>query len=430
MDTKDTKEEIRISVRGLVLSVLGSLCVLGVLCGESAVMHAQPGGFAMPDPKEMSGIPRPVDDLPSGSISVRLIRGALSNNIAGHPVALDIGGTPTVVKTDENGRAQFDKVPAGTKVKASADVDGEHLESQEFAAPAQGGVRLLLVATDPTKAAAPARTAAPAAIGTVVIGPQSRIVLQPRDEAVDVFYLLDIANNSTGPVSTAAPFEFNMPADAKGCGIMQGSSPQASLAGTHVVVAPPFAPGSTFVQVACEVPALTGGIDIEQRFPATLEQLAVVVKKVGETTLRSAQVREQREMPADGETFIAATGGAVAAGQVLELSVSGVPHHSPAPRRIALTLVVAIALVGTWAASGRVDDGPARAADRKRLVARRDKLMNELVRLEQDYRAGRLDDRRRAQRRAELVTSLEQIYGALDGDDTGPEPADRAGRAA
>ena len=378
----------------------------------------------MPDPKQMSGIPRPVDDLPKGSISVRLIRGALSNNISGHPVDLNIGGKVTTVKTDEAGRAQFDAVPPGATVKATTDVDGEHLESQEFVAPAQGGIRLMLVATDPTKAAAPATT------GTVVIGPQSRIVIQPREEAADIYFLLDISNAASGPVNTAMPFGFDMPPDAKGCGIMQGSSPQASIAGTRVSVALPFAPGSTFVQVACEVPAATGSVDLEQRFPAPLEQLAVVVKKVGDMTLRSPQIKEQRELPADGEIFIAATGGAVAAGQPLELSVDGIPHHSPAPRRIALALVVAIAIAGAFAASGRVEDAPAKAAERKRLLARRDKLFGELVRLEQDHRNARVDDRRYATRRAEIVTALEQIYGALDGDDTGPEPADRAGLAA
>src|SRR6185295_7211742 len=100
------------------------------------------------------------------------------------------------------------------------------------------------------------------------------------------------------------------------------------------------------------------------------------------TTLRSPQLKDQREFPADGEVFIAATGGAVAAGQPIELSVGGVPHHSPTPRRIALTLALVIALAGTWAASRPVEVVAAKAAERKRLVTRRDKLFNDLVRLE------------------------------------------------
>jgi len=207
-DTKGNKEH-----RKLLLGVLCSF--LGVLCAAPLV-RAQPGGFAMPDPKQMSGIPRPVDDLPNGAISVRLIRGSLSNNLTGHPVDLHVGPKVITVKTDENGRAEFKDFLTGTQgatVKATADVDGEHLESQEFPAPTRGGIRLMLVATDKEKKNAPA---APAASGPVVIGSQSRFVLQPREEAVDVFYLLDISNNQSVPVNPPAPFAFDMPDGASG----------------------------------------------------------------------------------------------------------------------------------------------------------------------------------------------------------------------
>src|SRR5205809_6889340 len=95
---------------------------VGVLvCVSSLAVHAQ---FQMPDPKQMAGIPRPVTDLPDGSISVRLIRGQLSNNIASHLVELHFAnGRVLKVNTDDAGRAQFDKVPAGEAVKATADVD-------------------------------------------------------------------------------------------------------------------------------------------------------------------------------------------------------------------------------------------------------------------------------------------------------------------
>src|SRR5215475_1855601 len=121
------------------------LCVLCVLCGgelfSMSSVHAQ---FQMPDPKQMAGIPRPLPDLPDGSISVRLIRGQLSNNIAGHPVEAHVNGRVVTVKTDDAGRAQFDKLQAGASVKFTATVDGEALESQEFQIPAQGGIRLML----------------------------------------------------------------------------------------------------------------------------------------------------------------------------------------------------------------------------------------------------------------------------------------------
>ena len=79
-------------------------------------------------------------------------------------------------------------------------------------------------------------------------------------------------------------------------------------------------------------------MQLTQRFPATLEQLAVVVKKLGDIKLASPQLNRQQEMTASGETYIAATGGSVAAGQPIELSLDNLPHQSTLPRWIALSL--------------------------------------------------------------------------------------------
>jgi hypothetical protein len=184
------------------------------------------------------------------------------------------------------------------------------------------------------------------------------------------------------------------------------------------------------VQAAYQMPAATGSLTIAQRFPALLEQLAVVVKKSGNTTLSSAQVKEQRELPAQGEVFIAATGGPIAAGQPLQLEVGGIPHHSRTPRIIALGLAGIIVAIGIWMSGRPGGDASGSAGERKRLMARRERLFNDLVRLERERRSGRGDERRYAARREEILAALEQIYSTLDGDDTGPEPADRTGLAA
>jgi hypothetical protein len=76
-------------------------------------------------------------------------------------------------------------------------------------------------------------------------------------------------------------------------------------------------------------------------------------------------------------------------------------------------------------------DATARQAERKRLIARREKLFQELVRLENEHRRGRIEPPKFATRREELLQALEQVYGALDSDDISPEPADhRPGLAA
>src|SRR5262245_8396183 len=114
----------------LTVSIRFVLCVLCVLCGQK--VFAQ---FQMPDPRVMSGIPRPDEAQPSRTVSVRVIRGELSNNLPNQPVDLLVNGTPQTVRTGEDGRAQFTDLVPGARLKAVTVVDGERIESQEFAAP-------------------------------------------------------------------------------------------------------------------------------------------------------------------------------------------------------------------------------------------------------------------------------------------------------
>jgi hypothetical protein len=386
--------------------------------------------FQMPDPKQMSGIPRPVTDLPDQAISVRVIRGQLSNNLTGVPVELHIGNAKKVVKTDDGGRAQFDNVTPGVPVKAVAVVDGERLESQEFPAPATGGIRLLLVATDKDTAARDAAAAqAPAVTGQLSLGGQSRIILEPGDDSVQIYYLLEIVNAARVPVNPPSLFMLDMPGEAVGTSLLEGTTPKASVNGTRIRVAGPFPPGPTLLQVAAEIPSRDGAADITQRFPASLEQLAVVVKKIGATKISSPQLASQQDMAAQGEAFIAGTGGPVPAGQPIVLRLDDMPHRSPAPRWTALVLAMAIVGIGVWSVT-RPDDHAAQVAERRRLAARRQKLLNDLVKLEADYRTRKVDPARYQSRREALVASLEHVYGELDTDEASPEPTDPAGFAA
>ena len=298
-------------IRGAIASLAFGVAL--VLCAGSALVHAQP------DPRQMSGIPRPVTDLPDGSVSVRVIRGALTNNIPNQVVELHVGGKVLTAKTDDAGRAQFDKLTPGATLKATTVVDGEALQSEEFPAPAQGGIRLLLVASGGAGGgpAASAEPSVPAVAGEVTIGKQTRVVFEPGDETLAVYYLLEIVNNARTPVNPTTLFTFDMPTGTTGTGLLQGSSPLASVTGTHVLVRGPFPPGSTLVQVGGELPVTSGALDITQRFPASLEQFSLIVKKVGDMKVTSPQLTMQQDMAAEGETFIAGSGGRVAAGQSL-----------------------------------------------------------------------------------------------------------------
>jgi hypothetical protein len=392
-----------------------------------ALLASAPG-WPQPDPRQMSGIPRPDGQQAPRSVSVRVIRGAMTNNVANQPVELFVSGKAQTVNTGPDGRAQFENLTPGATLKAATVVDGERLESQEFPAPGAGepGIRLLLVASGGAAA-----SNVPAIAGELTIGGRSRIVIEPDEESIRVYYLLEILNNQSAPVNPSSVFMFDVPKEAQATAIMEGSPKEATASDNTIRVQGPFPPGQTFIQVGYALPAPNGSVQITQAFPATLDHLPVMVKKLGgTTTLSSPNIDRQQEMPLEGDNYIVGVGDRqIPAKQAITLTVGGLPHHSSTPRYIALVLAVALVLVGAWAA-WRPGDRKDRAEVRKELIARREKLFQELIRLEADARKGKGDPARYAARRADLVAALEHVYGALDTDDAGPEPADRAGRAA
>jgi hypothetical protein len=387
------------------------LTVLCVVCGWSLAA-------AQMDFRQASGIPRPVDDLPAGTISIRVIRGDLSHPVVNHPVELRVGDDVRTVNTDAEGRAEFVVATTGT-VRAATTVDGQRLESQPFPAPGAGAVRMLLVAADKEAAARAAEEARNAVTSPVVLGRESEIVLQPGDESVTVYYLLEIVNGAQTAVNPPQPFTFDVPLGAQGPTIIEAPDGKASVKGRTVLVKGPFPPGKMTVQVAYALRATTGEIEIEQRLPADLEHLAVIVRKFGDAKLTSPNISRQQEMPADGQVYIAGAGDAsIPAGQAITLNVTGLPHHSVMPRYLAMSLAGLIVLIGIFALRRPVEaDAP--GGERKRLVARREKLLQDLVKLERDHRRGRLDAARYAERRQVLMEALEHVYGALDGGDSG-----------
>jgi len=385
--------------------------VLALSCIPSIT---RPAAAQMPDPKQMSGVPLPVADLPPGTVTVRVVRGTMTNIITGQRVDL-IGPTPTSAKTNESGRAEFTGLQPGTRVRVATSVGAEQLESQEFAIPSNGGVRIALVATDSTaQPPAGSGSQAPAQIGTVVLGQQSRFIFEMGDEVLNSFAVLEIVNAGGTPVQTAQPVVFELPSDARGPGLLEGSTPQASVVDKRIIVRGPFAPGTTSLQFGYSLPISGGSLSFEQRFPLQLAQVSVMAQKVGDMQLQSPQIAEHRDMPLQGQTFIVGKGPAIPAGQVISFTFSGLPHQPVWPRNLALALALAILGAGVWAS---VRPGSAKPGDdgrRKRLDARRDRLFAELLSIEEQHRENTIDPERYAARRRELLTALERVYAQID----------------
>jgi hypothetical protein len=373
-------------------------------------------GSAMPDPKAMSGMPLPVPDLPVGSVTARVIRGSLVNPLAGETVELAGPGVSKTAKTDESGRATFSGLAPGTRLTVAVVVNGERVESQPFDVPNAGGIRVMLVASDAEidrKAAEDRKLAeGPAVTGAVVLGEQTRIVIESSDDALNVFYILQFVNTAKKPVDVGGPLVFDLPAGALGAGMMEGSAPNGVAAGNRVTVTGPFKPGDTMIQFAYSVPLGGKEIVLAQKIPVPVTRLSIVAQKLGSMQLASPQVTQKREMTADGQTYIVGQGGSVKAGDTVTLTLSNLPHRPTWPRNVALLLTLLVLAAGAWGATR--GPSPKQLGRQQQLHARRDKLFAELAALEEQRRKGTVDPRVYASRREHLVTALEDLYAGLE----------------
>ena len=380
---------------------------VAVILGFPAAADSQ---IPMPDPSEMSGLPLPSSDLPDASVSVRLIRSQLSNNITDHPVDLHNDEAVLTVSTDEFGRALFEGLEAGSTVSVSTQVGDEELVSRRFAVPTLGGVRVMLVA----EASPPSLpTAVPPGSGMISFGGDTRWVVEMSDEAVEVYYLLEAVNDGGIPVLSTVPVAFDLPYGAQGGVLLEGSTSQARIDGRRVSVAGPFQPGRTPINLAYVLPYSGGDLTIEQTLPVAVDQVAIVAEKHGDMRMTSPQITQSREMNAAVGRFMVGGGPRLAANETLSISLVGLPHHSVIPLRVALVLVGLFVVWCLWKSRARISvkgDG----LRRQQLEDRRDRLYIDLVRVETTHRTGTLADGPYALRRKVIFGQLERLYQRLE----------------
>jgi hypothetical protein len=398
--------------------------VLGAAC---LVLSAATASAQMPDPRAMHGQAIPAGDMPAASVSVRVIRQAMGNNVAGVSVELHGAGDVRRAQTGPDGRAQFTALPPGSRVHAVAVVDGERLESTAFAVPAAGGIRAILVAGlglgTAGAAAPPAATTAPPGAqtppaaagvdaGTLRFGNNTRVAIEFQDDTITVFYLLELVNPGTAPTALPSPLTFTLPDDAGGSALLEGASPLASLAGSRVSIAGPVPPGVTSVPVAYRIDSWGASHDIVQAFPLPIDQVAVGIQRLAGLTVQSAQAPHVNDASLGGQAFFVASGPTLPAGTPLRVTLSGLPHKSPWPLYAALALAGLIVAAGVWlSVRTPTHSGESR---RRQLEARRARGLASLAALDADHKAGRVATAPYEERRARLLADLERVYGELD----------------
>ena len=180
--------------------------VFGIWCMGFGIA---PNAQEMPDPSLIHGRSFPEPTLKDGTITVRVVREAIGNDAPGQQVRVTVGGATKTVTTDQQGRAEFTGLPAG-EGRAEATVDGETLQSRPFVVPSSGGLRVILVAglakaAERKKREEAEALKAPPTKGIVVLGGDTRIVMEFNNDTLFAFYLLEIVNSARTRIDIGGP---------------------------------------------------------------------------------------------------------------------------------------------------------------------------------------------------------------------------------
>lgn len=380
-----------------------------------ALAQMPPGGMPpMMDPTAMSGIPRPDPSVPPGQLMVRVLVGDFAHPAVGQEVTVDGAEGPKTAKADDAGRATFDGLAPGNTFMARVSAFGQQLASQPITMPAEAGVKVLLVlkADEQTQKALEAeaakipRTRDPQVLS---IGKRSHLILEVKDDVLQVFENLSITNQGTalfdpGPDGLVLPLADG----AKGAQAAGEVPPGFTVEGERAIFRGTIPPGGekTF-PIGFVLPYQEGAVEVVQRFPVALESLVAITDRFDGLGVEGEGLqRIEREL--NGRKFWLISGPPVRAGEMLRLRFTGLPRQSTWKRDIAVSLSLLLAVWGLAAVfSGRRDGEAARA----RLEAQRKSLLDEIVAI--DVAAAK-DGGKRAKRREELVEKLEEVYRQLD----------------
>jgi hypothetical protein len=192
--------------------------VLGGLALASPAAEAAPPG--MPDPMQMSGIPRPDANLAPGTITVRCLIATFANPAVGTEVTLEIttdaGLQIRKATTIEQGRATFSGLDEffDQSVVAKATIAGQSLQSQPFVLGRQMGVAVALVAAD--TGTAPAQPADPHGGQGDVPMPGKPFPLVGRPPGTLVVGALDLGAADAAGIGPIPDVEITLTATAPG----------------------------------------------------------------------------------------------------------------------------------------------------------------------------------------------------------------------
>jgi hypothetical protein len=350
------------------LAICSQAALLGT-CGLLLALASNPA-FAQDTPLDHKGTmsaPLFVEDLPVGSVSVRISRPSMTEPIVGADVVgswttKDGKAKSATVKTGADGRAIFAGVPVSSTFGAKATIEGKDLTTAQFTVPAQGGTRLLMIIgaqanqalNEMAKGAQPVALDKTNDLSVLRISSNSRMMVELREDAIGVMQNLLVENTSDKSFDPGQRGLFiPLPDGFAGAEKLPGGAELEIKEGAgvflHTLIPPTQAPGAA-VQVRVGYMLATHEtpeFDIVQPMPLGLQGGLILVPDQFPITLSAPGLRV---LPStrddDGNVMRMYDLDALAPGQALRMTVRGLPTRNQVGKWIAAGLVGLLIVAG------------------------------------------------------------------------------------
>jgi hypothetical protein len=348
------------------LAIVSQAALLGI-CGLLLALASSPALAQDPplDHKGAMSAPLFVEDLPVGSVSVRIARPSMTEPIVGADVVgswttKDGKANSVTVKTGADGRAIFAGVPISSTFGAKATIEGNALTTAQFTVPAQGGTRLLMIIGAPAALSEMAKGVHPDALdktsdlSVLRISSGSRMMVELREDAIGVMQNLLVENTSDkvfdpGQRGLLIPLPDGFAGAEKLPGGAELEIKEGAGVFLHTLIPPTQAPAAAvqvrvgYVLATHETPEF----DIVQPMPLGLQGGLILVPDQIPITLSAPGMRTLA--PAhddDGNVMRMYDLEAVAPGQALRMTVRGLPTRNQVGKWIAAGLVGLLIIAG------------------------------------------------------------------------------------
>jgi hypothetical protein len=321
-----------------------------------------------PDHKGAMSAPLFVEDLPVGSVSVRIARPSMTEPIVGADVVgswttKDGKAKSATVKTGADGRAIFAGVPVSSTFGAKATIEGKELATAQFAVPAQGGTRLLMIIgaqadeamSEMAKGVHAGALGKTSDLSVLRISSDSRMMVELREDAIGIMQNLLVENTSDkvfdpGQRGLFIPLSDGFAGAEKLPGGAELEIKEGAGVFLHTLVPPTQAPAVQvrvgYVLATHETPEF----DIVQPMPFGLQGGLILVPNEFSIELSAPGLRALP--PArddDGNVMRMYDLDAVAPGQALRMTVRGLPTRNQVGKWIAAGLVGLLIVAGILA---------------------------------------------------------------------------------